>query len=181
MARVAVSELTLKTTFDAEAPQRAKVGDVIHSMLTEAQFQAQRDSTWVLMDGRDLSITNPGSAYQALTGQSVLPDSRGRFLRGLDTSGTVDPDGASRALGSSQADALQGHFHKQYYSDNTGALNGGGSLYRNFVPATNANIAAVRNDHIRQPISDGINGTPRTAKETRPKNVTINIFIKINE
>ena len=45
------------------------------------------------MDGRDLSVTNPGSAYETLTGQSVLPDARGQFLRSKVNLDTISGDG----------------------------------------------------------------------------------------
>lgn len=38
----------------------------------------------------------------------ILPDLRGYSFRGLDTSGSVDPDGAGRIVGSKQDDAFQG-------------------------------------------------------------------------
>jgi hypothetical protein len=41
----------------------------------------------------------------------ILPDMRGQFARGLDTSGTIDPDGASRDIGSIQDDAVEKHNH----------------------------------------------------------------------
>lgn len=37
----------------------------------------------------------------------ILPDARGRVIRGLDLTGGIDPDGASRELGDEQADAMQ--------------------------------------------------------------------------
>ncbi len=37
----------------------------------------------------------------------ILPDLRGRVVSGLDLTGSVDPDGASRDLGSNQDDAMQ--------------------------------------------------------------------------
>lgn len=39
----------------------------------------------------------------------ILPDSRGQFLRGLDTSGSVDPDGVGRTLGDEQIFKLYDH------------------------------------------------------------------------
>ena len=44
---------------------------------------------------------------RAVLGKSALPDLRGYFVRGYDTRNTVDPDGAARAIGSVQADAMQ--------------------------------------------------------------------------
>jgi hypothetical protein len=51
------------------------------------------------------TIRNTTGAYL------ILPDARGRFPRGLDTTGSVDPDGASRNLGDQQVFAIYKHFH----------------------------------------------------------------------
>jgi len=37
----------------------------------------------------------------------IMPDARGRVVRGLDLTGSVDPDGAGRVLGDLQEDAMQ--------------------------------------------------------------------------
>jgi len=71
----------------------SSIGSVKQSMLDEATFQSIHGTGWVLMDGRDLSVTNPGSAYQTLTGQSVLPDARGQFLRSKVNLDTISGDG----------------------------------------------------------------------------------------
>jgi hypothetical protein len=47
----------------------------------------------------------------------ILPDLRGYFLRGLDTSGTVDPQGATRDIGDTQDDDIEEHKH--YVADKT--------------------------------------------------------------
>ncbi len=47
------------------------------------------------------TIRDTGGAYM------VFPDSRGYALRGLDVAAAVDPDGASRDIGSIQLDAMQ--------------------------------------------------------------------------
>jgi hypothetical protein len=85
-----------------------KIGDIKHSFLDEVQFQAEHDDTWVLCDGQT-DIT--GSDLHAVTGWTSTPDTRGQFLRGLDASGSTDPDGASRSLGSSQLDEFKQHSH----------------------------------------------------------------------
>jgi hypothetical protein len=41
----------------------------------------------------------------------ILPDERGYFLRGLDTSGTIDPQGATRDIGDTQDDDIEAHKH----------------------------------------------------------------------
>lgn len=54
------------------------IGSVVHSMLTEVQYQAQNGAGWVLMDGRSVV----GSVYESITGNSVVPDGRGSSVRG---------------------------------------------------------------------------------------------------
>jgi hypothetical protein len=160
----------------------SSIGSVKQSMLDEATFQSIHGTGWVLMDGRDLSVTNPGSAYETLTGQSTLPDARGQFLRGKNNTrsdGNEDPDG-ERGLGDFQVDKLQGHRHEMWIDNDLGAgsLNGGQRLHRADASRTGA---AGTGDYIRALTPDGTNGTPRPGIETRPKNIAINIFIKINE
>lgn len=41
----------------------------------------------------------------------ILPDLRGLFIRGLDVSGSVDPDGVGREVGDVQATAYAKHWH----------------------------------------------------------------------
>jgi hypothetical protein len=152
----------LVKTFKPDQP----LGTVIQSLLTEAEFQAIHGNNWVLMDGRpvigtDYQLLDPGNPSRV-----VIPDARGQFLRGLDPSGSVDPDGASRSLGGSQADAFQGHQHENGAiggSSPGGIASGGGrSLFDTGIAKELAN------------------GIPRTSDETRPKNITVNYFIKIN-
>lgn len=142
----------LKSVFKTDA-----IGDVRTSFLTLAQFQAQMDSTWVLCDGQAVI----GSEYESITGQSNIPDLRGRFLRGKDHGATgVNPDG-DLALGSAQSDAFASHQHGNVLQSVGGVGpvdSGGGSSELDFTGATG---------------SAGGN-------ETRPKNVTVNYFIKID-
>lgn len=98
------------------------------------------------------------------SGWSEYTASSGRFLRGRCLSGQPcnDPDG-TRALGNVQADAFQGHRHAQESGNGGVAVSGGvfASDYNNY------------SNRIGDPITDGVNGTPRTANETRPKNVAV--------
>lgn len=99
-----------------------------------------------------------------------LPDLRGEFLRGWDDARGVD---TGRAFGSAQADALQGHYHNigsQTQGTEPGVLTGS-NVYASYPPSNLAIDATT-------PISDGVNGAPRIAAETRPRNIALLACIK---
>jgi len=98
-----------------------------------------------------------------------VPDLRGYFVRGWDDSRGVD---TGRAFGSNQTDAMQGHLHgfRRYP-----ALGGGSGNTQLATPGS----AIINNSIISGPISDGTNGTPRTAAESRPINIALLACIKI--
>jgi phage-related tail fiber protein len=101
----------------------------------------------------------------AVVGPNV-PDLRGEFVRAWDHSRGVD---SGRNLLSSQDDAFQGHHHSASTAvtavANAGAVSAGGSLQ-------------FRSDYVKGAKSDGTNGTPRIASETRPRNVALMYLIK---
>jgi microcystin-dependent protein len=98
-----------------------------------------------------------------------LPDLRGYFARGWVDNGSVD---SGRAFGSTQTDAMQGHIHQtstgisQPYS---ASIVSGLDAYYNtgYITLSSGN-----------PVSNGSNGTPRIASETRPSNVAMLACIK---
>lgn len=78
--------------------------------------------------------------------------------------------GSARNLGSYQADAFQGHVHTYTSPTGTGT---GQLLNGNGYPRNSSNTSA--------PVTDGTNGDPRTANETRPKNVALNAYIRYKD
>lgn len=99
-----------------------------------------------------------------------VPDARGEFIRGLDDGRGVD---SGRTLGSSQDDAFQGHVH----TGSTVYTKSGSSNYgvdSNPEGYSNRLIELLQTGYD----SDGTNGTPRTADETRPRNIAMNYIIK---
>jgi phage-related tail fiber protein len=113
-----------------------------------------------------------GTTYGAGDGSTTfnLPDLRGEFIRGYDDGRGVD---SGRGFGTAQLDAFQGHFHQPKppmtsFWGNNGSTSSGqptGSTYA-YETTTGG------------PVSDGTNGTPRTAAETRPRNVALMYCIK---
>lgn len=146
------------------------VGDVRYSMLTEAEFQAQNGTNWVLMDGRNVA----GSRYAAIKSVSTIPDHRGiapRMKNNGRSDGSQNPDG-DLALGTMQNDALQGHFHSVSNADKVSTSGG--------PWAPSGGGGALNSVSVNGPSNDGGSGSPRTANETRSRNLTMNAFIKIN-
>jgi phage-related tail fiber protein len=89
-----------------------------------------------------------------------LPDLRDIFVR---FTGTIAGSSTPRALGSFLDDAMQGHWHlngvnsmKQYQT--------GGTINDFLTPGTFTSTTSG----VKSPVTDGVNGTPRTASETRP-------------
>lgn len=152
----------------------AEIGDYQWSHLTEIQFNDEKLGTWFLCDGRSAE----GTAFEEKTGADKVPDMKtnGAFLR--QASGT-------RVMGTYEADQMQGHWHSDAghahsatASENNGLTpsqtirGGNGKTFGWSVGSSGANI--------RSPSTDGTNGTPRTGNETRPKNVALNLFVKVN-
>ena len=107
-----------------------------------------------------------GTGYGAGDGSTTfqLPEFRGEFIRGWDHGRGVD---VGRALGSSQLDAFQGHQHA--YST------GGNSAHITGALAANTGAHDPKTTGI---FSDGTNGTPRVASETRPRNTSVMYIIR---
>lgn len=92
-----------------------------------------------------------------------LPDDRGSFDRGVNTSGAGVDNG--RVLGSYQADAFQGHEHTYLAPTGSGTAASGG------VGSTLQNTQGI--------VADASHGTPRIASETRPANRAYLPIIKL--
>jgi phage-related tail fiber protein len=104
----------------------------------------------------------------------ALPDLRGEFPRGWDDGRGVD---SARVFGSAQTDAFQGHWHgieNSVYGqagNDGGGGSGAGNIRIDGSPATPYPYATYVT-------TDGVNGTPRTAAETRPRNIALLACIK---
>lgn len=147
--------------FQIQVGGASTIGDVQTSMLSETQFQSYRSTDWVLMDGRDVT----GSMYALVTGNTLLPDMRGRFQRMKDYGAGNDVNYGDVPVGTVEADFFQNHNHTFGITSNPGgtpgtygATGGPQSFVFGYIGGANGNASA----------------------ETQPKAIVVNMFIKIN-
>ena len=132
-------------------------------------------SGWLICDGSLISRTTYAPLFSAIgttwgagdgSTTFAIPDLRGYFTRGWSDGSSVD---SGRAFASVQQDAMQGHFHSvsPYQQEGTG----------NGYTGT-ASLSPTQITQTGSPTTDGTNGTPRTAAETRPVNYAVLKAIK---
>ncbi len=138
------------------------VGTIIPSMFSPKKMETDNyDGIWILADGREISIN---TKYYKKTGSSRVPDLRGMFLRGLNegrTDNWKDPEGDSRGVGSFQEDQLKSHSH---------------GVNASYDPIINGPTITLDLSQRYRPSSTDVTG----GNETRPKNVSVYYYIKIN-
>lgn len=111
-------------------------------------------------------------------GDPIIEDMGGYFPRGWRPGQVVD---SARVFGSTQQDAMQGHKHRT-----TGGSSDPAAAWANLDGQENFNTQAGAFQGIGSyfrtltggPLTDGANGAPRTATETRPVNKTFTYWIK---
>lgn len=165
------------------------VGSVYPSILTELQFQSINGVGWVLADGRNVS----GTRYHAITGLTTIPDLRGMFLRAKNngrSDGNQNPDG-DVAIGLYQADDNLSHDHSVatssshqhrtlLYADETDSGTDAEIMDND---ATGPSSSAYWPTQTSSASYDGRHGhtlQDNGSSEMRMKNVTMNLFVKIN-
>ncbi len=166
------------------------LGAVVYSILSETQFQDINGEGWILMDGRNIE----GSELYQRTGMKNIPDARGVFIRGMNCNRNdkhKDTDG-NRPLGHIQDDTTRlprirhfsgitsenGNHNHKYNVGNT--VNGhkyktkGGEFWPKHGPIPVLNTQHAGNHQHNVTINYG--GDP----ETRPRNIALYVYIKIN-
>jgi len=156
------------------------IGTIIPSMLDPILFKnsVAFPDKWELAKGQ--KVSTEWKYYKVFGEGSRIPDLRGMFLRGMNegrSDGEQDPE-QNRKPGNEQKDALQQHEHKTTV---TGLPTG----YKEHAP-TPSNIGYTRHEAGRnapyEKVSVSVSEVTgaNTASETRPKNVAVYFYIKIN-
>jgi hypothetical protein len=169
--------------------------DQLCTILGEQKGVNNKKSTYAPCDGRsikesDLETMTRVSATQPDPEHHIefAPDLRGKFLRGLnlmyspgqgnnfDPTQTGDPDGDHRKVGEYQKDVLIAHNHPA-----SGYLNGSVSGSNNTRDVDNGNKKYNSDPNfgahnVTVTVSNNVNG----GQETRPRNVAVYYYIKIN-
>lgn len=182
------------------------VGDVKYSILNPQQFAAQNGNCWVPMDGGSMS----GSKLAAIIGGSNVPNAGGLFLRGQESqNGSTDND-PERSSGSTiaqvQDQAMQTHQHGfsgstssndattmsslkyfyEVYTGDGGNLPGGvdGNSMEEGLGKPDRfmrfNTIDLRGNHGHSFSGTTASNNGFSAQETRPKNLNLWTYIRIN-
>ena len=138
-----------------------------------AYWGTEEPPGWKICDGGSIDISDPKmSNLRKQLGTEKLPNLQGMFLRGIDPSGDIDPDGMNRKIGERQKESLKIHVH-------TGVMrvatedNGAEKPYivtGHIRPGDGLRFATGNNTRDSTNTSGG--------EETRPVNVTVNWIIK---
>jgi len=152
------------------------VGDVRSSLLDESSFKNFYGPDWELMKKKEVSGTHLSaflsSSLRDKDGKLYLPDARGKFLR-MHNNGLSGPHSDpenSRSLGSYQSDATGPHTHSYldiYWSEKNG------SVFSQLVG--NKGQQDLDNNGFQKKRTT----SPNEQKESRPKNISVNYFVRV--
>jgi microcystin-dependent protein len=169
---------TLRTDVDALV-----LGDTIPigSIYTYSATTAPTD--YFNCDGSSLNKVTYSELFDVVgftfggTGNTYsLPDLKASHIRGIGTSTIFTDNTEVVTIGEVINDNIQGHYHERHYHDELDySIASGGTIARDFNGFTSAGSI---DNVVRDPVTDGTNGTPRTGKETRPKAIGMNFIIK---
>lgn len=158
------------------------VGHIMTSVLDTSEFYSRfnrGDELWVLADGR---IALPGTAYRtyldrvAPNSNGQTPDLRGIFLRGKNYDRDVtkgNPNG-DKGLGHYAFDSFKEHDH------GINKANGTLEWYVRQQGGTHAVPPSGADGHLAGTSNTNYSISPSGGDETRPRNVTVNYFLRIN-
>ena len=168
-ANQVVSAGSINANFEKMPP----VGAVIAWHKNMIGLTATLPDGWVECNGQVIS-----DSESALDGQ-IAPNLNGE-PSGANSPGTSGKYAmflrGGTASGGGQLDQFQGHFHRANYMGTTvfqGGVGSGAEIIWRDVSGFTSDIS------ITSPVTDGVNGVPRTGSETRPVNMSVVWILRI--
>ena len=141
--------------------QNIKLDEIVRGGVTYDVFGVILDGTQVTGDGTLEAIFDPGGAKEYPWIDEFAPDNVGTRtlvdMRGRATAAITAGGGEFPTLAEIKEDQMQGHWH-DYHSQVAGAA--GGATWEGFTGY------AVGTTAVKDPSTDGVNGTPRTGAKT---------------
>lgn len=173
--------VTILAFSHAENKSEGAIGDVKYSVLPPDKFKEENGNGWVLMDDK---VLIKGSTLNNKHGVTEIPDVRGLFIRCLNGTRNNDKsdvfkaenNNKDRLMGDYQPDAIKKHTHNLSYSF---GFFGGWGNGNQWSGGQRGNPMAANQPEVSITIKD--TGTNLNAEETRPKNISLYTYIKINE
>jgi hypothetical protein len=162
----------------SHAPDEGVVGEVRFSILGPAKFRQLYGQGWDLLAGQSVNGTDKLCTAGGFC--TALPDARGVFIRGVNgarDANSGDPEGATRQVGSYQADVFKAHNHALNHEIfvatpwdglGWGTVRGDHPLYNRGRPAGDNNPLWLAT----QVVGD--------TNETRPRNIALYVYVKVN-
>ncbi|UOG38387.1 tail fiber protein [Leptospira noguchii] len=150
---------------------------------TTNDFQISSSDTGAILDltssqtGEMITNTEYGLGDGSTTFN--IPDRRGVFPRGAGVHGTRAKAAGGNynggAVGFAGQDAMQDHRHNFTYNNPMGIIGGVGSYWL-AGGGTNAGTTSLV---ILEPMTDGVNGTPRRSNETTPAFIAVKYKVRV--
>lgn len=137
------------------------------------------------LTGQSTVVTGEQTFYTAIVNDALSPKF-GEVINLVNStidnnSGLTAPTviSASETSGLVRHNRFQGHWHQNYAQAQTGQSGGSNIALFNYSGTAPNNLAMPSGDSIREAISDGVNGTPRTGFTTEQNNITANYYMRI--
>lgn len=144
----------------------SQLGDIKQSLLSTVKFQSIHGDCWVKMEGQNITGSDLANLEPSL---STLPNSTGRFLR--DIGGNAEP------LAQVQGDAIRnitGSIGQVSHGTTGVNVQTGALTYTNNGTGNAGGGGTSHTLHFNASL------VVPTADENRPINLSVNMFIKIN-
>jgi len=151
------------------------LGNVQYSILEPDDFKTVNGNGWVLMDGRDIQ----GSELFKLNGMANVPDARGVFIRSMNCPNGVED---MSQKGDTQIDRPVGSYQKDSFELHSHSITNLG-FFQALLPHESWAGAEMTQFNAGQGLKDihtMLRNDNTGGNETRPRNIALYLYIKIN-